>query len=173
MTPVKNDQPPMPIPMTPNTRKQKSRQATDLTNYILDLNLSKDDQLDVLTLSLKQLGILEKIKFSNKPSKKGRSLTKFETRQNVWEFWHRNSVESTITSQLHKIPVNQKPRIQEGLQFVDTITRTKQRNRDYYQSIRRTCVPILKPLYLKYCNEIPSSVSWRTFFSLTPLGRMS
>ena len=53
MTPVKNYQPPMPIPMTPNTRNQKSQLATDLTNYILDLNLSKDDQLDVLTLSPK------------------------------------------------------------------------------------------------------------------------
>ena len=49
--------------MTPNTRKHKSRKAEDLTNYILNLDLLEDDQMNVLALSLKQLGILDKIKF--------------------------------------------------------------------------------------------------------------
>ena len=76
-----------------------------------------------------------------------------------------SSVESTITSQLHKICISEKTHIQKGLEYIDTVTKVKQQNRDYYQNIQRTVQVTFKSLHLKYCNQDPNfPVSWGTFF---------
>ena len=84
--------------MTPNTRKRKSRMANDLAEYIQELNLSTEDSVDVISLALRKLSLADKIAFNRKPTKSGRKLTSLETREAIWEFWHTNSVQSTITS---------------------------------------------------------------------------
>ena len=87
----------------------------------------------------------------------------------MWDFWHQNSVETTITSQLHKIRISEIPHIQKGLEYIDTVTKVKQQNRDYYQNIHRTVQVTFKSLHLKYCNQNPNfPVSWGTFSSLKP-----
>ena len=53
-------------------------------------NLSLEDKIEAVELSLSKLGLLEYIKFQKKPSKSGRKLTPMETRKAVWNFWHSN-----------------------------------------------------------------------------------
>ena len=49
------------IPMTANTRKRKSRLADDLANYMKELELtSGEDQLEVITLYLKNWNFTKK-----------------------------------------------------------------------------------------------------------------
>ena len=72
--------------MTPNTRKRKSRISEDLACYISELDLSKEDQVDVISLSLKKLGLMDKINFTRKPTKSGRKLTPLHFRKAAWDF---------------------------------------------------------------------------------------
>jgi len=154
--------------MTPNTRKRKSRLAEDIVEFIESLDLNSEDQLDVLTLSLQKLNILDVIKFTQKPSRKGRKLTTSETRKTVWDFWHSNSTQSTNLSRPAKLKVTDKPKIQFELDFVGTVTIIKQRQREFYQN---RCILILtiKELYLKYLQSLPdNAVSLGTFLALKP-----
>ena len=66
--------------MSLNTRKRKSLIANKVTKHIKEFGLSKVNKVGVLTLSLKQLGIYDQIKFTRKPMKAGRLLTSTETR---------------------------------------------------------------------------------------------
>ena len=110
------------IPMTPNTCKRKSCLADDLANYMKELELtSRKDQLEVIALLLKKLGLHEKSKLEQKPTKAGCKLTLIETKQQVWDFWHSNSTRSTITSCPAKIKICDKPKIQIYLAFVDSV----------------------------------------------------
>ena len=76
--------------MSPNTRKSKFRNHSGVhsgvTKYIQEFDLSKVDQAEVSTLSLKQLGIYDQIKFTRKPRKAGRLLTSMEARHSVWNY---------------------------------------------------------------------------------------
>ena len=77
----------------------KSRLANDVKTFIEDLVLTEEDQIEVTLLSLKKLGVDDKInKFLRKPSAKGRKLTPTTTRSAIWEFWHANSLYNNITS---------------------------------------------------------------------------
>jgi hypothetical protein len=154
--------------MTPNTRKRKSRLAEDIVEFIESLDLNSEDQLDVLTLSLQKLNILDVIKFTQKPSRKGRKLTTSETRKTVWDFWHSNSTQSTNLSRPAKLKVTDKPKIQFELDFVDTVTIIKQRQREFYQN-RCILTLTIKELYLKYLQSLPdNAVSLGTFLALKP-----
>ena len=66
--------------MTPNTRKRKSRISEDLACYISELDLSKEDQVDVISL------LMDKINFTRKPTKSGRKLTPLHFRKAAWDF---------------------------------------------------------------------------------------
>ena len=156
-------------PLMPTSRQRKSRLASAVTKVIKEFEISKDDQVDVITLALKQLGILDRIQFFKK-SRKGRSVTPFHVREAIWIFWHENSKESTNTNQIAKLRVNNKSHIQSGLEFVSTITLIKQRNRDFFQNIYKTVNIPFKELYIKYIQENPDNlhVSWGTFFALKP-----
>ena len=72
--------------MTLKTRKRKNRLAEDLAHCIENLGLtSKDDQINVVTLPLKKLGLLENnSKFFCKATKNSRTLTYIETRKHAW-----------------------------------------------------------------------------------------
>ena len=156
--------------MSPNTRKRKSLIASKVTKQIQEYGLSKVDQVEVLTPSLKQLGIYDQIRFVRKPSKAGRSLTPFETRQAVWDYWHLNSQESTNTTNLAKLRHSDKSHIQSGLDFVPTVSVIRQRNRLFYQGIIKTVQLTYKELYVKYIqtHDEQNHVSWGTFLALRP-----
>jgi len=154
--------------MTPNTRKRKSRIANDLAQFIEDLNLSPDDTTEVVTLSLKKLSLLDNFDFTRKPTKAGRRLTSIQTRQNVWELWHCNSLQSTLTSRPAKLKVSDKPKIQLDLQFADTVTIMQQRNRPFYQNHWLITNLTFKELYQKYLVNNEVKVSIGIFMALKP-----
>ena len=95
--------------MTPNTRKRKSRISEDLACYISELDLSKEDQVDVISLSLKKLGLMDKINFTRKPTKSGQKLTPLHFRKAAWDFWHAKSTASTLTSRPAKLKQQTNP----------------------------------------------------------------
>ena len=45
-----------------------------------------------------------------------------DVRKKMWDFWHEQSQESTNTKNLVSIKISEKPKIQEGLTFVSTVT---------------------------------------------------
>jgi len=88
--------------MSSNTRQRKGYMAKQTTSKISSFNLTKDEEMEVMTLSLKQLNLYDQFQFKRKPTKAGRKLIPLSTRQVVWDFWHENSMESTNTNQVAK-----------------------------------------------------------------------
>ena len=77
--------------------------AEEVTGLISNFGLeTKEDIIGLLTLSMKQLGVLDDFhNNTRKPTKAGRKLTPMETRKSVWKFWHDES--SYITASKIKI----------------------------------------------------------------------
>ena len=88
---------------------------------IKQYHLPEDDQVEVMTLALKQLGLYDQVRFLRKATKSGCKLTNLIIRQAIWKFWHNNSVESINTKQIVKLTVTDKPHIQTNLEFVSTM----------------------------------------------------
>lgn len=155
--------------MSPNTRKRKSLISRRITDTVTEQGLSMEDQVEVLTLTMKQLGIYDQFNFQRKPTKAGRRLTPFDTRKCVWDFWHENSVPSTNTTSLAKLRHTDKSHVQTGLEFMSSVSIVRQRNRLFYQSICKTVQNTYKELYIKYLNSNEEHrVSWGTFLALKP-----
>ena len=88
-------------PMTPNTKKRKSRLAEDLTHFIENWQIRKKrDIIDVVLLSLKKLELSEKLekKFQKNKYVTGRKMTSFETKKIIWDFYHDQATLLTSTS---------------------------------------------------------------------------
>ena len=155
--------------MTPNTCKHKSWLADGLATYIKDLNLNENDEMEVITLSLKNIGLLDKLRFLKKPTKSGRKLTPLVTRQAIWDYWHKKSTLSAITSWPAKLKLTDKPCIQTSLDFVDTVRIIQQRNVNFYKKIWSITNETVKVLYHKFLNENPGiKISYGTFLALKP-----
>ena len=58
-------------------------------------------------------------KLLHEPSARGRKLRPTTTRSAIWEFWHANSIPSTITSPV-LLRVTEESKIQVGLDYIDT-----------------------------------------------------
>ena len=95
--------------MLPGSRKLKSRIANIITSNIKEYCLTQEDQVEVLALAVKNSGILDNSIFLRKLTKSGRKLTDLMTRQEVWKFWHNQSILSTNTQQIAKLRVIGKP----------------------------------------------------------------
>ena len=123
--------------------------------------------MEVLTLSLKQLGIYGQIKFTRKPTKAGKLLTSMETRKTVWNYWYSNSHKSCQVMPHRQEPYSIKFRVTDS---VSTVSVIRQCNRFFYQSICKTVQVTYKELYVKYIqnHEEKHHVSWGTFLSLRP-----
>lgn len=102
-----------------------------------EADISDDEKISVLTLSIKQLDLRDKIKsMFTKPSKAGRKMIDFDVRNSVWLFYHNHSTPSTITSRPAKLKLNDKPKIQTGLSFTDsTNIATNKRGNKFYESL--------------------------------------
>ena len=59
----------------------------------------------------------------------------FATRENVWKFWEAKSEESTLTTQLAKFCVTDKPKCQQDLQYPSTVGIVTKPNCHFYQNI--------------------------------------
>ena len=100
--------------MTPNTRKRKSRMAEELTEDIINLNLTPEEEVAILKLTIRQRGLEDMFRseFVRKPTNAGRKMTSFETRLKVWDFWHDKEyiTESTITTRLARLRITERQR---------------------------------------------------------------
>ena len=94
--------------MTPNTRQRKSHLAQD-SEFIQNWNLINQDVVDVVILSLKNLGFRDQVeKALDRIETKDRKMTNFETRKLIWDFFHSNATPSTITSRPAKLKVSER-----------------------------------------------------------------
>ena len=150
--------------MTSNTRQRKYKFAKNITETVNSFNLS--DQVDVLTLTLKQLSVLDRFEFLRKPTRIGlHSFCSFAVR----EFWHEHCFESTNTTQLAKLRVSNRNKTHTNLEFSPSVTIRKQRNKQFYQSIWTIAEKPYKVLYQKFLISNPNfSISWGFFLSLRP-----
>ena len=57
-----------------------------------------------------------------------------EIRRKIWHFWHANSMASTLTSKPAKLRVPNRKKIQNGPDFVDTVSIVQHRNRNFFLS---------------------------------------
>ena len=60
-----------------------------LATYVKDLNLNENGEIEVITLSSKNIGLLDKVSFLEKPTKSGRKLAPVVTRQAICDYWHK------------------------------------------------------------------------------------
>lgn len=151
MTPPKT--PLLPEIMSPNTRQRKSRCALKVTQLIKTFNFQKDDQIDILNLCAQQLELKNKVDYV-KPTKGGRKMVSFETRQAIWDYWHAKSTPSTLTSRPAKLKMGHKAKIQSGLKFVDVVNIIKQRGKEYYQGNWRIINITFRELYQLEYHQI-------------------
>ena len=69
------------------------------------MGLNQSDEIDVISLSLKQLNLYDALRFQRKPSKAGCKLTPVTTRAAVWNIWHSKSIYSALKSWPAKLKV--------------------------------------------------------------------
>ena len=96
--------------------------ANEVSSYLKDLDLNDDDLVEILQLSIKQLGIYDKLKFDRKPTKTGRKSIVFDTQLAVWNYWHENATTSTLTSRPAKLKVDDRNKVQDGLHFITPVS---------------------------------------------------
>ena len=153
-------------------RKLRSRVAHKVADLIKDSKFqSSDDELDSMILSLKKLDLIEKMKERlndhKVDSKGGRKRTPFQTCNGIWKFWHRNATTSTITSRPAKLRIGNRPKLQNGLPFIDTVEFKKVRNVDHFQSQWLILNKTYRDLYNEYVKS-NQYVSYETFLTLKP-----
>lgn len=149
--------------------KRRSRVAEEVAAKILvDCEKEKVSQKDVMALVIKHLQLQDQI--TVKPNSHDAKMTSFETREKVWQFYHENAQESTITTSLARIRLTGKPRIQDGLEFKSSVRTWKnQRGRQYYQNIWMTVLKTFRELHGLYNSMNPlNCVSLGTFYALKP-----
>ena len=72
------------------------------------MNLSGPDQVDVITLALKQFNVIDQKNFLPKPSKKRLHTSDQKIATNCLGVLHQHSIESTNTNQIAKLRVKSK-----------------------------------------------------------------
>ena len=134
-TPNKNKAPD-PVSRTPNIRQRKSRLSRALTSNVQEefILTNKEDQTDVISLSLKHLNLYDVFYLQRKPNKTGHKLTLIINHTAVWGFWYSNCTFLTITSRPAKLRISDKTHTQSGLDFIDTVNIISKRNKYFYES---------------------------------------
>ena len=132
--------------------------------------MTTQDQVEILELLMKKMGLQGDFRRPSKPTKAGRKLTPFSTRVKVWEFWHANSEVSTNTSRPAKLKISDKPKIQENLEFISSVKAMENnRGTNFFQSTWQTLSKTFKELYLLFLTENPDlRVAYGTFPAVKP-----
>ena len=159
--------------MSPNTRRRKSRVAKEVFQAFIrkgTTKMAKEDQVDILELLMRNLGSQNEFSRPTKPTKAWRKLTPMNVRIKVWEFWHVMNDVSTNTSRPVKLKVGDKPKIQEGLEFISSVSvMENKRHIQFYQSTWQTLNKTYKQLYIDFICENPDHVvGYGTFLALKP-----
>ena len=85
----------------------------------------------------------------------------------MWNFWHEKSDESTNTTDIVCMHVNEKPCIQSGFLFMSLVHQVVKQNRVFYQSIWKTVVKTYVELFQQYLKDHPGNkMSYGTIFAL-------
>ena len=159
-----------------NSENRKSSRKYWLVDKIVEKvkdeikDFPDEEQVELMPSALKKLDLYDAIQLNKKPTKAGRKSIPLQLRKRIWNFWHTSSQQSTLTTHISKLRVSDKPKIQEGLDFVDSVTINKYRNCFFYESIKHTVTTTYRKLYTKFLLECKDeeSVSWGTFNSLKP-----
>ena len=146
--------------MTPNTCKHNSQLADGLATYMKYLNLNENNEIEVIILFLKNIGLPDKVRFLQKnPTKIGLLA--------IWDYWYKKSTPSTITLPPAKLKLTDKPCIQTSPHFVDTVKIIQQRHVSFSENIWSITNETVKVLHHKFLNENPViKISYGTFFAL-------
>ena len=144
---------------------RKIRIAEDICKTIQSYKLSVEDQSDVMSHSLRKLGIYKNLTgHNNRSTLKGRKFTSYTARKAVWDFCHSESTTSTLTSSPTKLP--NKSELWSDLDSVDRVTIEKQKNKVFYISNWYTVTKPFKQLFPEYVAANPNHlVSWGTFLN--------
>ena len=92
------------------------------------MQLTKEDEKDVLDLILAKRGLLNEFKTPRNTHLQGQDKIAFSIRKPIWDFCHKNSTSSTNTNQIAKLKISEKPALQSGLEFLPTITLIRHHN---------------------------------------------
>ena len=146
--------------MTPNTRQCKSRLAGEHTDFVEALNIvNKDDVIDLVVLSLKNLGLYSKLQevmgIDKATNNAGRKFTPFAIRKLIWDFYHEKATPSTNTTRPAMLKLTELPRIQVGLDFVGTTIITMRRNKQFYKNVWMMLHTTYHKLYVSFKESHP------------------
>lgn len=114
------------------------------------------------------MNLLECITSKEQKTNSGGKQLPYEIRKYVWDYWHNKSTASTLTSRPAKLRVSNRNKIQNGLEFVSTVTIISQRKRPFYQSCWMTVHIPYTQLYREYLYVTSDHVSYGTFIALKP-----
>ena len=104
-----------------------------------------------------------------KSSNAGRKSTPFATRKIVWDFYHKKATPSTNTTPPARLRLTDVPKIQSGLNFVDTTTITLIRNRQFYENVWMMLHCTYYELYVAFLSTHPGvKMLLGTFCALKP-----
>lgn len=133
---------PQHIPMTPDTQQRKSRLAKEVFQAFTCkgiTKMAKENQVDILQILMRNFGLQNEFSRPTKPTKAGRKFTPMNVRIKLWEFWHVMSDVLTNTSQPAKLKVGDKPKIQESLEFISSVSvMENKRHIQFFQSTWQT-----------------------------------
>ena len=120
---------------------------------------------------MKRLNILEHFETAEeKPNIKGRPMAALHIRQIVWDFWHSNSFQSTLTSRPAKLKIGKKPKIQASLDYLDSVRLvTNKRKIAFFESLWLICEKTYCGLFHEFLLENDGlQVGLTTFLALRP-----
>ena len=103
---------------SPTTRKMKNNFPHLLV--VKHWSISKEDQIVVINLALKQLNLYNCYKIRGIESKAGTRLAPFKICETVCNFWHKESCFSTLMSRTAKVRLAHQPNIHLNLNLVNS-----------------------------------------------------
>lgn len=126
----------------PDTQQRKSRLAKEVFQAFTCkgiTKMAKENQVDILQILMRNFGLQNEFSRPTKPTKAGRKFTPMNVRIKLWEFWHVMSDVLTNTSQPAKLKVGDKPKIQESLEFISSVSvMENKRHIQFFQSTWQT-----------------------------------
>ena len=158
--------------MTSNTWQRKSRLAKEVFQAFTRkgiTKMAKENQVHLPEILMRNLGLQNKFSQPTKPIKAARKLMPMNVRIKLWEFWHMSDV-STNTSRRVKLKVGDKPKIQESLEFISSVSVMENKHHtQFFQSKWQTLNKTYKQLYVDFICENPDHVvGFGTFLALKP-----
>ena len=156
-------------------RVKQHRLSWKLQSDLEDSNLDDDAKVSSIINAVNRLDLSDKLtkklKLMQTNRKKcGRKMTSLDTRQKVWDFWHGNSIVSTITNRPPKLRTDRVPKIQDGLSFESGVSKSKNKRKvEQFVHVWRITTKTYLELYKLYVEQHPDHlVCYGNFVQLKP-----